>query len=59
MGLSEDGIISDSDIEQSVIRKIIMKHSGRNIFIFEKSKLNKKFFYTVCSKDEVDVITSE
>ena len=60
LGLSEDGIISDSDIEQSMIRKIIMKHSEKNIFIFEKSKLNKRFFYTVCSKDKVDeIIISE
>lgn len=58
-GLSEDGIISDSDIEQSNIRKIIMKHSEKNIFIFDKNKLNKKYFYTLCNSSEADeIITS-
>ena len=58
-GFSKDGIISDQDIEQGNIRKIIMKHSEKNIFIFDKNKLNKKYFYTVCSSSEADeIITS-
>lgn len=54
MGLSEDGIISDPDIEQSMIRKIIIKHSKKNIFLFEESKLNQKYFYTICHQSDVD-----
>lgn len=56
LGMSEDGIISDSDIEQSVVRKIIMEHSKKNIFLFEKNKLNKKYFYTLCHKNDVDEV---
>lgn len=60
LGLSEDGIISDSDIEQTQIRKIIMANSKKNIFLFEKNRMNKKFFYTVCHKNDVDeVIVSD
>ena len=55
-GLSEDGIISDTDVEHSMIRKIIMAHSKKNIFLFEPNKLNKKYFYTLCHKDEVDEV---
>ena len=44
-GLSEDGIISDTDVERCMIRKIVMAHSKKNIFLFEPSKLNKKYFY--------------
>lgn len=36
-GLSADGIISDSDIEQVAVRKIIMENSQKNIFLFEKN----------------------
>ncbi|MBR5156490.1 MAG: DeoR/GlpR transcriptional regulator [Clostridia bacterium] len=58
MGLSEDGIISDPNIDQSMIRKIIMKHSKKNIFLFEEGKLHQKYFYTICHKNDVDdVIT--
>lgn len=55
-GFSKDGIISDHDIKQSNIRKIIMKHSEKNIFIFDKNKLNKKYFYTVCNSSAADEI---
>ena len=56
LGLSEDGIISDTDIEQTMIRKIIMSHSKKNVFLFEKNKLNKIFTYTVCHKSDVDEV---
>lgn len=56
LGLSEDGIISDTDIEQTMIRKIIMSHSKKNIFLFEKNKLNKIYVHTVCHKTDVDEV---
>ena len=56
LGLSKDGIISDSDMEQTAIRKIIMENSKKNIFLFEKNRLDKKFFYTVCHKNDVDEV---
>ena len=56
MGMSEDGIISDEDIEQVMIRKIIMANSKKNIFLFEKNKLNKKYFFTLCHRDDVDAV---
>lgn len=54
LGMSEDGIISDPDIEQTMVRRIIMDHSKKNIFLFEKNKLNKKYLYTLCHKNDVD-----
>lgn len=60
LGLSEDGTISDSDIAQTTIRKIMMKHSKKNIFLFEKSKLGKKYFYILCRTEDADeVLISE
>lgn len=56
LGLSEDGIISDNDIEQTNIRKIMMEHSKKNIFLFEKNKLNKKYFHILCTQSETDEI---
>ena len=54
LGISEDGIISDVDIEQTSVRRIIMKHAKKNVFLFEKNKLNKTYLYTLASEDEVD-----
>ena len=56
LGLSEEGIISDTDIEQTMIRKIIMSHSKKNIFLFEMSKLNITYLYTLCHKTDVDEV---
>lgn len=56
LGLSEDGIISDTDVEQTMIRKIIMRNSKKNIFLFEKSKVNKIYAYTVCHKTDVNEV---
>ena len=56
LGLSEDGIISDSDIEQTAVRKIIMSHAKKNIFLFEKNKLNKTYLFTLCHKNDVDEV---
>lgn len=56
LGLSEDGTISDSDIAQSSIRKIIIEHSAKSIFLFEQSKMNQKYVYTVSHRTEIDDI---
>lgn len=56
LGISDDGVISDDDIEQTEIRKIIMRNSSRNIFLFESQKYGKKYLYTLCRTEEADEI---
>lgn len=56
LGLSQDGIISDLDIEQTTMRKVMMRRSKKNIFLFERNKLDKKFLYTVCNREDVDAV---
>lgn len=55
-GISEDGIISDSNESQTAIRKIMMKNSKKNIILLDKSKLNSKYLYTLCKADDADEI---
>lgn len=54
--MSDDGIISDTSPEQSEIRRIAMKNSKKNVFIFEHNKLGKKCFHTVCRSDDADEV---
>lgn len=56
LGISEDGTISDTDLEQTMVRKIILKHSAKNVFLFEKNKLNQKYLYTLCRKEDADEV---
>ena len=53
---SNDGVISDFDIRQTAMRKIIIKNSGKAIFLFEKNKIGKKLTYTLCRKDDKNVV---
>lgn len=51
-GVSEDGIVTDNDIMQTGVRKIIMQNSKKNVFLLDKSKVGKKYTYTLCGRDE-------
>jgi len=54
--ISHDGIISDFDLRQTMIRKIVMKHASKNIFLFEKEKFGKKHLYTLCTTEDADAV---
>lgn len=55
-GISNDGVISDFDLRQTMIRKIVMKNANKNIFLFEKEKIGKKHLYTLCKREEATVV---
>lgn len=50
---SHDGIISDFDVKQTMIRKIIIKNAKKNVFLFESSKIGLKMTYTLCRREDV------
>lgn len=52
--ISDDGVISDTDISQTAVRKIIMQNSDKNIFFLDKEKCGKKHMYTLCRKEKAD-----
>ncbi|MBO5269920.1 MAG: DeoR/GlpR transcriptional regulator [Clostridia bacterium] len=53
---SSDGVISDFDIPQTTIRKIMMQNAKETVFLFESHKLNKKLLYTLCRKEDVTAV---
>ena len=55
---SFDGVVSDFDLGQTMVRRAIMKNAKRKVFLFEGSKLGKKLAYTLCrnSDEGVEVI---
>lgn len=55
----EDGVISDFDLGQTSLRRVIMKNAKRNIFLFEKKKCHKKLLHTLCRADEAYAIITE
>ncbi len=59
IAVSDDGIISDCDEDQTAVRKEAMKNAQKSVFIFIKSKQHKKSTYTLCSIDEAYKIIYE
>lgn len=58
--ISDDGVISDFDLKQTMIRKYVMKNATKNIFLFEKDKFGKKQLHTLCTaKDATAIITAD
>ena len=57
-GISSDGILTDSSIEESEIRKVMMMHAKKKIFLCDNSKFNKEYMYRLAHVDEVDEIIS-
>jgi DeoR/GlpR family transcriptional regulator of sugar metabolism len=55
-GLSEDGEISDSSEEETSLRKAMLSRSKKSIFLCDSSKLGQKRTFTLCHRDDVDVI---
>jgi DeoR/GlpR family transcriptional regulator of sugar metabolism len=52
-GYSEDGRITDDSEEQIAVRLAVMEHSPKNIMLFDSTKKNKVYAFTVCHKEEL------
>ena len=54
--ISNDGVISDFDVRQTMIRKIVMQNAKQNIFLFENEKRGKRLLYTLCHANDVTAV---
>lgn len=52
LGISDDGIISDSDEKQTAVRKTVIQNCKKNIFLFDSTKLHKKYAFTLCRRED-------
>ena len=57
-GIDENGMISDQSEAESTIRRIMLKNSKEQYFLFDGSKFKKRFAFKLCSvKDLSGIIT--
>lgn len=54
--ISDDGEISDVSEEETALRKVMLSRAKKKIFLCDSSKLGIKKTFTLCSKDDVDII---
>ena len=56
--ISHDGVISDFDLRQTIIRKYVMENAKSSIFLFEKKKIGKKHLHTLCRAEDATAVLS-
>lgn len=50
----DEGILSDSSVDEVMVRKACLEHTKRSYFLIDHSKFGRRFFYTVATKETVD-----
>ncbi len=58
-GVTSDGRITDSSVEESRLRQVMMQNAKKKIYLYDTSKLGKEYMVNLCHMDEVDAIISE
>ncbi len=58
-GISVEGYITDSSVEESQIRRVMMAHTEKKYYLYDESKLGGKYLCNICSASEVDLIIGE
>lgn len=58
-GLSKEGRISDPFQENAALRKTMIKHSKKKVFLCQTSKIDSLYAYDICGLDEIDYICCE
>lgn len=55
-GLSLDGKLTDINIEEANLRKVMLSHSKRKVLLCDSSKIGKTYFYNFCTVKDIDDI---
>lgn len=55
-GISEEGKISDASEEETALRRVMLSHAERKIFLCDASKIGVKRMFALCGKEDVDEI---
>lgn len=58
-GLSMDGKLTDNSIEENSLRKIMLRHARKKVFLCDSSKLDHTYLNNLCHLSEVDEIICE
>lgn len=58
-GISEDGVITDFSEEETRLRKCMIANAKRSVFLYDHSKLGKRFLFKVCHTDELSAVITE
>ncbi len=58
-GISMDGRLTDSSMEESQMRQLMFRHAKRKVFLAASNKFGREYFYAQCTLDDVDDMICE
>ena len=58
-GITEDGQLTDSSLAESQLRRIMMQHAKKKIFLCTSNKVGRQYMYNLCTANAVDGILCE
>ncbi len=58
-GIDENGIISDQSEAESSLRRLLIKNSKKQYFLFDSSKYNKRFAFKICSTEDINGVITD
>jgi len=58
-GCTEEGLITDSSVEEATHKKDMMKNAARSFYLCDSSKIGKKYMYNICTVNDVEAIITE
>lgn len=53
-GIDEEGRITDSSAEESHLRQVMLRHTVQAYYLYDQSKLGKRYMYNVCAVSDID-----
>ncbi len=57
--ISESGTVSDVSEEETALRRVMLSRAKKKIFLCDSSKFGLVKTFTLCTKDDIDVIISD
>ena len=58
-GVTEDGLLCDSSLEETCVRRGMLRNAKRKYLLCDNSKFGRKYPYVICHRDELDGIITE
>jgi DeoR family fructose operon transcriptional repressor len=58
-GITEDGIITDFSEDETRLRKCMLNNSKQKVFLYDHSKLGKRFLFKVCETSDLSTVITD
>lgn len=58
-GITDTGDITDYSESETQLRRIMLEHSKKSVYIFDSSKLGKRYLFGLCSYENIDHIITD